>query len=147
VLDASKDGDGSRDWLGRVLLDGTYQPSREANGRTEAITQRLRAFAADPAKVAAEHGRLTGCCCFCAKTLTDERSTAVGYGQTCAGHYGLPWGAPEKAADAPKASAGIPIGTRKSRATGAALAQDVTPQPTGGLDALLALAKKRAVPF
>jgi hypothetical protein len=29
---------------------------------------------------------------FCRLTLTDARSTAVGYGQTCAGHWGMPWG-------------------------------------------------------
>jgi hypothetical protein len=85
-------GDDGRAWLGRVLLDGTYQPAQAANGRTEAITARLRAFAAEPAKVAADHGRLTGRCCFCNIALKDERSTAVGYGATCASHYGLPWG-------------------------------------------------------
>jgi hypothetical protein len=85
-------GDPQRAWLGRVTLDGAYQPGRAANGRTEAITRRLQAFAAEPAKIAAEHGRLTGCCCFCNRPLTDERSTAVGYGATCADHYGLPWG-------------------------------------------------------
>jgi hypothetical protein len=86
-------GDEGRDWLGRVTRDGTYTPSNKANGRTEAITKRLRDFAANPAKVAAEHGRLTGRCCFCHLKLSDERSTAVGYGATCASNYGLPWGA------------------------------------------------------
>jgi hypothetical protein len=81
-----------REWLGRVTVDGTYQPSRAANGRTEAIVRRLAELAANPAKVAAEHGRLTGRCCFCNTALSDERSTAVGYGPTCADHFGLPWG-------------------------------------------------------
>jgi len=76
-------------WYGRVLTDGTYRPSYAA---PEAVADRLRAFAADPAGVAAEHGRLTGRCCFCNRGLEDERSTAVGYGPVCAGHYGLPWG-------------------------------------------------------
>jgi hypothetical protein len=91
VLDAAK-GDDGREWLGRITVDGQYQPSNKTNGRTEAIVSRLRAFAADPAKVAAEHGKLTGSCCFCNKALTDERSTNVGYGKTCSEHYGLPWG-------------------------------------------------------
>jgi hypothetical protein len=72
--------------------DGTYQPSNAANGRTEAITARLRAFAAEPARVAKDSARLTGRCCFCNLALKDERSTAVGYGATCADHFGLPWG-------------------------------------------------------
>lgn len=78
-----------RDWYGRVHKDGTYESRGNAD---EAITERLIAFAADPAAVAAEHGRLTGRCCFCNRHLQDERSTAVGYGATCADHYGLPWG-------------------------------------------------------
>jgi hypothetical protein len=85
-------GEPARAWLGRVLVDGTYQPARAANGRTDAIARRLRELAQDPAKVAAEHGRLTGRCCFCNRALSDERSTAVGYGQTCAEHYGVAWG-------------------------------------------------------
>lgn len=105
VLDAEKGIDG-RDWFGRILTDGTYQPSNSANGRTEAITARLREFASDPAKVAAEHGKLTGNCCFCNRGLQDERSTAVGYGPVCAVHYGLPWShADVEAANAAKAEA------------------------------------------
>jgi len=92
VLAGERNADDSRDWFGRVLRDGTYQPSQAANGRTEAITARLRAFAAEPAKVAKDSARLTGRCCFCNTALKDERSTAVGYGETCASHFGLPWG-------------------------------------------------------
>jgi hypothetical protein len=91
VLDGERTEEG-RDWFGRILRDGTYQPSNAANGRTEAITARLRAFAAEPAKIAKDSARLTGRCCFCNLALKDERSTAVGYGATCADHFGLPWG-------------------------------------------------------
>jgi hypothetical protein len=91
VLDGERTEEG-RDWLGRILRDGTYQPSNAANGRTEAITARLRAFAAEPARIAKDSARLTGRCCFCNLALKDERSTAVGYGATCADHFGLPWG-------------------------------------------------------
>lgn len=94
VLDASRDEEtGSRDWLGRILLDGTFQPSRQITAlQLPAITERLRAFSADPAGIAAEHGRLTGRCCFCNRALEDERSTAVGYGPVCARRFGLAWG-------------------------------------------------------
>jgi hypothetical protein len=91
VLDGERSEEG-RDWFGRILRHGTYQPSREANGRTEPITARLREFAAEPARVAKDSARLTGRCCFCNTALRDERSTAVGYGATCASHFGLPWG-------------------------------------------------------
>lgn len=78
-----------RAWYGRVMKDGAYTPSAGAHS---AIVERLRAFAADPAGIAAEHGKLTGRCCFCNRHLQDERSTAVGYGAICADHYGLAWG-------------------------------------------------------
>lgn len=89
----NNDGEPAREWLGRVTVDGTYQPARAANGRADAIARRLGELAANPAKVAAEHGKLTGRCCFCNRALSDERSTAVGYGATCADHFGVAWGA------------------------------------------------------
>ena len=73
----------------RVLRDGTYQA---AGLHGEAISARLKEFAASPAKIAADHDRLTGRCCFCNTVLSNDKSTAVGYGETCANHYGLPWG-------------------------------------------------------
>lgn len=83
-----------RTWYGRVTVDGTFSPSSRVDASaTTAVAAALRALAADPANVAAEFGRLTGVCCFCARKLTDARSTAVGYGATCAKHFGLPWGA------------------------------------------------------
>ncbi len=93
IVTADKNGEGERDWLGRVNLDGTFQPSRAANALEPKLTEKLKAFSADPAKVAGEDGRLHGRCCFCRLPLSDERSTAVGYGKICADHFGgLPWG-------------------------------------------------------
>lgn len=89
VTSAERNADGQYDWFGRVLRDGTYVPSNSAPAD---VADRLRKFAADPAGVAAEHGKLHGNCCFCGKGLEDEKSTAVGYGPTCAENYGLPWG-------------------------------------------------------
>lgn len=76
-------------WEGRVMPDGTATLSRSADQSTLGI---LRAFAADPEGVAAASGKMTGCCSFCHLPLSDERSIAVGYGPTCAQHWGLPWG-------------------------------------------------------
>ena len=76
-------------WYGRVMPNGSWIPAHPAY---EGITSILDALAADPAGTAAAHGRRCGRCCFCDAELTDERSIAVGYGPTCAGHWGLPWG-------------------------------------------------------
>lgn len=84
-----KDGD---TWFGRVHQNGNFEHSRR-DPPPPAVTDALMRFAIDPAGEAAKHGHLTGKCCFCNRALTDERSTAVGYGQTCAAHFGLPWGA------------------------------------------------------
>lgn len=92
--------EGEREWLGRVTVEGTYQPSRDANGRTEAITTSLRELAQDPAGAAKRSARLTGRCVFCNAALggnspdspEGRKSLAVGYGRTCARNYGLPWG-------------------------------------------------------
>jgi len=94
----------NRTWYGRVMQDGTFHPGRDVTAENAArIATRLQALAADPVTVAAEHGRLTGRCCFCNRHLEDERSTAVGYGPTCAEHYGLPWGSREAAPTPPRA--------------------------------------------
>jgi hypothetical protein len=85
-----QDSEGRRTWYGRINRAGGFEPGRDAPAD---IGAGLRRFAADPANVAAEHGRLTGHCCFCNRGLEDERSTSVGYGPICADHYGLPWGA------------------------------------------------------
>jgi len=94
-----------RAWFGRVV-DGNWQPSASCTN-ADAIAARLVALAADPATVAAEYGHLHGSCCFCMRPLSDARSTTVGYGPICAGHYGLPWGE-EAATPAPDAPAVAP---------------------------------------
>ena len=79
-----------RPWFGRVSTEGVFESGRNA---PDGLGEKLRRFACDPAGEAAAHGHLTGRCCFCNRTLTDSRSTDVGYGPDCADHYGLPWGA------------------------------------------------------
>lgn len=86
---------GERDWIGRVSKTGEFTPSPRLRSDGDALTSLtalLTRFAADPAHEAAEYGRLTGQCCFCARRLDDERSTSVGYGPICASNYGLAWG-------------------------------------------------------
>jgi len=80
----------NRQWFGRVDASGAWEPSRSTTpAMLAALETLLSALAADPARVAREHGRLTGQCCFCNLPLKDERSTAAGYGPVCAKHYGL----------------------------------------------------------
>jgi hypothetical protein len=81
-------------YFGRISPAGDLEIGRDGHQRREQLVALLERLAAEPAKVAAEYGKLTGNCCFCKLTLTDARSTAVGYGPICAGKFGLPWGAP-----------------------------------------------------
>jgi len=80
---------GSNVWYGRVSTGGEFKAGKVASASVVAL---LTALAADPAGVAGKHGKITGSCVFCAKKLTDKRSLEVGYGDTCATNYGLPWG-------------------------------------------------------
>lgn len=67
---------------GTIFFSDKWQPC---------ILTILQEFANNPQAVVANHGQTTGSCCFCNRPLTDERSLSVGYGSTCAKHYGLPW--------------------------------------------------------
>jgi hypothetical protein len=80
-----------RTWFGRILADGRFEVSPRVTPPASLIAT-LKRFASEPALVAAEYGRKTGSCCFCARELTDGRSVSVGYGPVCAERYGLPWG-------------------------------------------------------
>jgi hypothetical protein len=89
---------GMNKWFGRVTAEGKFQPSTKFGDLAVDLTSILTALSLSPAKTAAAYGKLTGTCCFCLKGLTDPKSVQVGYGPTCAEHYGLPWGASFKKA-------------------------------------------------
>jgi hypothetical protein len=76
-------------YIGKVSPTGDFSRSWSCKDEDVAL---VSDFSANPAGLAAQHGRLTGHCCFCSKKLSDERSVEVGYGETCAKNYGLPWG-------------------------------------------------------
>lgn len=93
ITDGKPYGEGR--WYGRILAtSGEWQlpPSWSLNDVPADVAIVVTALAAAPAETAAAHGHLTGRCCFCSRKLDDERSTQVGYGPVCAGHYQLPWG-------------------------------------------------------
>jgi hypothetical protein len=79
-------------YYGRISPEGKLTIGRDGEYWRVALIDLLTRLAEDPAKVASEFGHLTGHCCFCSLQLTDERSTAVGYGKRCAEKFGLPWG-------------------------------------------------------
>jgi hypothetical protein len=81
---------GNNVWFGRVDAAGNWTQSRSITEEdVRAVRRLLQEFSKDPAGVAKKHGALTGRCCFCNTKLTDEHSTAVGFGPTCAKNYGL----------------------------------------------------------
>lgn len=80
-------------WMGRIDESGVWMPVyNHGKDLVKNIHKAIKQMAKQPAKVASEFGKLTGHCCFCFKTLSDPKSTEVGYGKTCANHYNLPWG-------------------------------------------------------
>lgn len=81
-------GEPGRAYYGRIDNRGNWY----GEDIPEDVDTVIKALAANPAQTAAEYGRLTGNCCFCHRKLSDERSTAMGYGRICADHYHLPWG-------------------------------------------------------
>lgn len=83
-------GYGNSTWFGRVLRDGRFEKSpRDAS--PVSLVALLTRFAEKPAETALAFARLKGRCAFCNGALADERSTALGYGATCAKRWGMPW--------------------------------------------------------
>jgi hypothetical protein len=80
---------GFNKFFGRIDQAGTFFAGSHSHPELVSLLEEL---SKDPAGVASRYGKLTGNCCFCGLPLSDERSTAVGYGKICAGHYQLPWG-------------------------------------------------------
>lgn len=91
-------------YLGKITPAGAFEPVRDAAAHAVEVVRgvfdTVRAMGA--AEAFGRLGTATGTCCFCARELTDERSTTVGYGPVCADKYGLPWGEAD-AAPAPDA--------------------------------------------
>lgn len=84
---ATPGGYGNNTWFGRILTDGRFEMSPRHRADTALVTILTR-FAAEPAVVAAEYGRLTGRCCACNRPLSTPTSVALGYGPDCAKKWG-----------------------------------------------------------
>lgn len=97
----------NRIWLGRINQQGVYIPSLNAQrfeqgDATLNVHKALQFMATDPVGTAKAYGQRFGVCCFCSRTLTDERSVTAGYGPVCAEHYGLSWGECEAVENDPR---------------------------------------------
>ena len=68
-----------------------FVPSRD-HSLTEQNRELLDHLHKDPVNFIAACGRDVDSCCYCNQPLSDGRSKSVGYGRTCAGRFGLPWG-------------------------------------------------------
>jgi uncharacterized protein (TIGR02996 family) len=94
-------------WYGRRRFNpAAEQEARENDARPlrplhEDEAEFLTRLAADPVRFLAECSKDLGRCCYCNQPLDDPRSKQVGYGQTCAHRWGLPWGDPAYTEKAP----------------------------------------------
>ena len=75
-------------YVGKIM-DGKFMPTNRCHA---SVSDKLMAIAKDPRGEAVGHGHLHGNCSMCRKRLSDDRSMKVGYGQTCAKNWGMPWG-------------------------------------------------------
>lgn len=76
-------------YFGRIDAQGEFHATQACPAT---VAPYLRRFATNPEAEAAAYGKLTGRCAFCNRSLTDERSTEVGYGPSCAKKWNLSWG-------------------------------------------------------
>lgn len=85
----SNAGYGESIWYGRIMPDGTFDPSFKI---TDAVKDFLTNLAADVVGTVKAHGKNTGNCSFCSRPLDHPASTSAGYGPVCAKTYNLPYG-------------------------------------------------------
>ena len=76
-------------YYGMIAENGFWSPVFTC---PDHIAQIVCEVLADPAGQLALYGQTSGYCACCGRQLTDPRSLAVGYGETCAKHWDLPWG-------------------------------------------------------
>ena len=94
----------AREWLGRVMPDGTWTPGHTRTAAEyDSVADLLCELIAAPQATLAANGKSAGACCYCGSELTDARSVEAGYGPTCARKWGLPWGTQQSEPPARKA--------------------------------------------
>lgn len=84
-------GHGFRKFAG-LIEDGMIKPwSRDR--LTDDVRMVIESLANDPIGVSKAMAAKLGACIYCGNRLSDPISKRMGYGKTCASHYGLPYGA------------------------------------------------------
>lgn len=73
-------------YYGRVMPDGAFFAGRDYKPEIGIL---LNSMVRDPQGFAKAQGKLTGRCCFCRKSLEDDKSVSLGYGPVCAKKFGL----------------------------------------------------------
>jgi len=68
------------------IHNGNWYKKNNPNKKIIALVDILNS---NPGKLIRESSEIEGKCCFCRKELTDEHSTNVGFGRTCAENWGL----------------------------------------------------------
>lgn len=89
VNNGEKFGNPKNRWYGRISKSGAWTQPYNAYPELPAVADLLKQMGDDPAATAEKYGKMTGYCCFCGLKLTDEKSTAAGYGPVCAKNWGL----------------------------------------------------------
>jgi len=80
---------GKRKFIARII-DNMIVP--ESDELTEDIKTVIQELALDPLGVSKVMAGKLGACMYCGRRLSDPTSKHVGFGKTCAKHYGLKWG-------------------------------------------------------
>ncbi len=86
----TKDPVGNEEYMG-CIYSGRFRCNyrRRLTPENEAFLERLTT---DPVGFLAKCSKDMDRCCYCNRPLEDIRSKDVGYGETCAERWGLPWG-------------------------------------------------------
>jgi hypothetical protein len=86
----TNDPEGDEEYVG-CLFDGRFLKNKH-RPLLPVEKDFLDRLNADPVGFMAQASKDMGRCCYCNQPLEDQRSKDVGYGQVCAGRWGLPWG-------------------------------------------------------
>ena len=73
-------------YIGKITATGEFFAAREATDTDKAEVARI---GADPLAAAVMHGKQTGACSCCGRTLENEESVALGIGPICRAKWGL----------------------------------------------------------
>ena len=73
-------------YIGKITAEGAYFATREATAEDKAEVARI---GADPLAAAVMHGKQTGACSCCGRTLENAESVELGIGPICRAKWGL----------------------------------------------------------